>query len=396
MKKILHSVIDKVFNWNNLKNASQKVIKNKGSGGVDGMSVGQWAEKEEIHLSTLRRRLMKDTYRSKPVLRCYIDKPGSKKKRPLGIPPVTDRVCQQSVHNVLSPVFEGYFHEDSHGFRPSRSTHTAAKRVEALRKRGYRQVVDLDIQGFFDHVDWEILVKLVRQVVKDRRVLGLIRGWLTGGIMEEGKVRFATTGTPQGGVISPLLSNIYLTVLDNALSDAGYRFVRYADDMVILCRSKDETVMALSYARQVLARLKLQLNEEKTTITSFMDGFDFLGFHFTNRGRSIATKALKAFYGKVREATRRHQGDKPVAAVITTLNPILRGWGNYHREGQNVGMLTKLDKWVRKRLRAYIYKRWDTTRWSKASRPTKEEFEAIGLFTMRTILRPRNLQLMLF
>ena len=230
MKKILHSVIDKIFNWNNLKTASHKVIKNKGSGGVDGMSVEQWAEKETIHLSVLRRRLMKDTYRSKPVLRCYIGKSGSKKKRPLGIPPVTDRVCQQSVHNVLSPVFEEYFHEDSHGFRPGRSTHTAAKRVEALRKQGYRHVVDLDIQGFFDHVDWEILMKLVRQVVKDRRVLGLIRGWLAAGIMEEGKVRFATTGTPQGGVISPLLSNIYLTVLDNALSDAGYRFVRYADD----------------------------------------------------------------------------------------------------------------------------------------------------------------------
>jgi group II intron reverse transcriptase/maturase len=174
--RILHSVIDKVFNWNNLKRASRKVVRNKGSAGVDGMSVKQWQEKEEEHLQELRGRLIGDTYRSKPALRCYIPKPGSAKRRPLGIPAVTDRVCQQATHNVLSPVFEEYFHEDSHGFRPGRSTQTAAKRVEALHKQGYLYAVDLDIKGFFDHVNHEILMKLVGQVVKDRRVLGLLHG----------------------------------------------------------------------------------------------------------------------------------------------------------------------------------------------------------------------------
>ena len=299
------------------------------------MSVEQWQAEEQKHLSTLRHRLMNDTYRSKPVWRRYIDKPGSKKKRPLGIPAVCDRVCQQAVQRVLAPVFEAYFHEDSHGFRPGRSTRTAAQRVEALRKQGFVHVVDLDIQGFYDQVDGEILMRLVGRVVKDRRVWGLLRGWLAAGVMEEGKLRYEISGTPQGGVVSPLLSNVYLTVLDHALAKAGYRFVRYADEVVILCRRADECTAAVEYARGVLAGLKLKLNEEKTVVSSFRAGFDFLGFHFTNRGRTIGTKSLQGFYGKVREATRRRQGDRPVADLIGTLNPLLRGWGQYHRQGKS-------------------------------------------------------------
>jgi RNA-directed DNA polymerase len=393
--RVLHSVIDRVFNWNNLTIASRKVARNKGSAGVDGMSVKQWLKKEARHLQELQWRIMKDMYRSKPALRCYIPKPGSTRQRPLGIPAVTDRVCQQSVHNVLAPVFERYYHKDSHGFRPERSTHTAAKRVEFLRKQGYDYAVDLDIKGFFDHVDHEILMKLVKQVVKDRRVLGLIRGWLRAGVMEEGKFRYTTSGTPQGGVISPLLSNIYLTPLDNALTEAGYQFVRYADDVVILCRSEEEAARALHHARTVLGRLKLELNEEKTSTRTFKEGFDFLGFRFTNRGRHIAGKSLKALYGKVREATKRLQGDKPVRTVIADLEPLLRGWGIYHREGRNVGMFTYLDKWVRKRLRSYIYKRWRTFQGPKANKPDREEFERMGLFSLRSILRPDQLQLKL-
>jgi group II intron reverse transcriptase/maturase len=360
------------------------------------MSVERWKDKEEIHLAQLRKRLMNDTYRSKPVLRKYIPKPGSTKQRPLGIPAVMDRICQQAVCNPLSPVFEEYFHEDSHGFRPGRSTHTAAKRVEALRKQGCCWVVDLDIRDFFGQVDREILMELVGQVVKDRRVLGLIRGWLTAGVLEEGNVRYQISGTPQGGTISPLLSNVYLTVLDNALTEAGYRFVRYADDVLILCRSEEEAGRALNHARTVLSGLKLELNEEKTRISTFEEGFDFLGFHFGKRGRSIGRKSLNAFYDKVRETTKRQQGDKPVETVIETLNPLLRGWANYHREGRNVGMFGKLDSWVRKRLRGYVYKRWIVYRWPKKNEPTAEEFERKGLFSMRKVLRPQALQQSLF
>ncbi len=393
--RVLHSVIDRVFNWKNLTVASRKVVRNKGSAGVDGVSVKQWQEKEEKYLHELRRRLRKDTYRSKPALRCYIPKPGSAKRRPLGIPAVTDRVGQQAVQNVLGPVFEEHFHEDSHGFRPGRSTQTAARRVEALRKQGYGYVVDLDIKGFYDHLDQETLMKLVRQVVKDRRVLGLIRGWLKAGVMEEGKFRYTTSGTPQGGVISPLLSNIYLTPLDHALTEGGYQFVRYADDVVILCRDEEEAAKALHHARAVLGRLKLELNEEKTSTRTFKEGFDFLGFRFTNRGRHIAKKSLLALYGKVREVTKRQQGDKPVESVIVDLGPLLRGWGNYHREGRNVGMFTDLDSWIRKRLRSYMYKCWRTYWGPGANKPDKEEFERMGLFSLRKILRPAQLPLQL-
>jgi group II intron reverse transcriptase/maturase len=307
-----------------------------------------------------------------------------------------DRVCQQAVCNPLSPVFEEYFHEESYGFRPGRSTRMAARRVEALRKQGYGHVVDLDIRDFFGQVDREILMRLVNQVVKDRRVLGLIRGWLAAGVLEEGNLRYQTSGTPQGGVISPLLSNVYLTVLDNALTEGGYKFVRYADDVLILCQSEEEAIRALNHARVVLGRLKLELNEEKTRISTFDEGFDFLGFHFGTRGRSIARKSLKAFYDKAREVTRRHQGDKTVRAVIETLNPLLRGWANYHSEGRNVGMFTRLDSWIRKRLRSYMYKRWRVLNWPRENKPTAEEFERMGLFSLRKVLRPEALQLSLF
>lgn len=393
MAKILHSVIDKVYNWGNLQKASAKVVANRGSAGVDGMDVKVWKAKQREQLSTLRHRLINNSYRSKAVKRTYIDKPGSRKKRPLGIPAVVDRVCQQAVHGQLSPVFEQYFHPDSHGFRPERSTHTAATRVQQLRRKGYGYVVDLDIRGFFDHVDREILMKLVGKVVKDRRVLGLIRGWLTAGVMEEGKIRYQTSGTPQGGVISPLLSNIYLTVLDNALEAKGHRFVRYADDVVIFCHERRQAIEILAYVRQVLGKLKLELNEEKTCVRSFAQGFDFLGFHFTRRGVKVSSKSLKGLYRKVREVTQRQQGDRPVQAVIDRLNPILQGWSNYHKRGRNVGLFTKLDRWVRKRLRAYVHKRWRT----REGHPSNREFAQKRLVSMRSIIRPsQNVQLMLF
>ena len=395
MKRVLHSAIDKVYNWHNLKSASRKVISKRGSGGVDHMTTAQWLSKEDVYLAELRRGLRSNTYRSKPVRRVYIPKPGNKKKkRGLGIPVVRDRVCQQAVHNVLMPVFEAYFHDSSHGFRPGRGTRTAARQVEELRRQGYRVVADLDIKGFFDHVDHEILVRLVRMVIKDRRVLGLIRGWLKAGVMEEGKIRYQTSGTPQGGTISPLLSNVYLTVLDNALEEGGYKFVRYADDVVILCRDEMEASGALEYARTVLGRLKLELNEEKTRIASFQSGFDFLGYHFGLRSRKVASKSLRAFCAKVREITRRQQGDIPVTKVIEKLNPVLRGWADYHREGRNVGIFTHLDRWVKNRLRSYICKRWQVHH-RGCGKPSKEEFDRMGLYSLRRVLRPNDLQLKL-
>lgn len=392
--KTLHSVIDKVYSLRNLILASKKVRSNGGCPGLDGQSIEDWTAHEERNIKALRRTLLEDCYRSTPVKRVYIPKPGDPtKQRPLGIPAVRERVCQQAVLQKLSPVFEEIFFEDSHGFRPGKSTHTASRRIEELKQQGYRHVVDLDIENFFGNVDHELMLRLTRQVVKDRRVLGLIRGWLKAGVMEEGLVRFETSGTPQGGPISPLLSNIYLTPFDLALKEAGWRHVRYADDVLILCKTPEEAQKALDFARNQLTKLKLGLSEEKTKISSFREGFDFLGFHFGSRSRGVGKKSLKSLYNKIRQATRRQQGDIPVKAVIEKVNPITRGWGNYHREGANKGLFSTLDKWIRNRIRAYKRKGWrDRGRWKIFS---TEELSDMGLLSLRQLI-PRSSQFLLF
>jgi RNA-directed DNA polymerase len=393
LRKILHSIIDKVYSLRNLISASRKVRSNGGCPGLDGQSIQDWTANEESNIKALRRILLEDRYRSSPVKRIYIPKPGDPtKRRPLGIPVVQERVCQQAVLQKLSPVFEGIFFEDSHGFRPGRSTQTAARRIEELKRQGYRHVVDLDIENFFGNVDHDLMLRLTRQVVKDRRVLGLIRGWLKAGVMEEGLVHFETSGTPQGGPISPLLSNIYLTPFDFALKEAGWHHVRYADDVLILCKTPEEAQKALVFARDQLSKLKLGLSEKKTKVSSFQEGFDFLGFHFGSRSRGVGKKSLKALYEKVRTATRRLQGDIPVARVIEKVNPIVRGWGNYHREGNNSGLFSTLDKWIRNRIRAYKRRRWrDRGRWKIFS---AEELSHLGLLSLRKLI-PKSSQLLL-
>lgn len=392
MVKPLHSVIDKVYRMANLARASVKVCANKGAPGVDNVTVEAWKANEMTQLRQLHGALYADTYRSKPVRRVYIPKPGTKKQRPLGIPVLTDRVCQQAVRQVIEPTFEEVFFEGSHGFRPGKSTHTARQAILEYHKLGYRYVVDLDIANFFNEVDHDILMKLVRELVKDRRVLRLIRGWLTTGVMEEGNVRYAISGTPQGGVISPLLSNIYLTPFDRGLQAAGYVHLRYADDVLVLCRTREEAEIALEVAQELLSRLKLRLSLEKTVISSFQEGFDFLGFHFGKRYVGVGKKSMKAFYAKVRELTRRSQGDIPVELVINQVNPMIRGWADHHRYGNNTGLFRTLDKWVRNRIRAYLRGRWrDRGRWKVIS---SEELDLKGLIRMeRRISRTHQLRL---
>lgn len=391
--KPLHSVIDKVYRMANLIKASVKVCANKGAAGVDKVTVETWRAKETAHLRQLHGELYADTYHSQPVRRVYIPKPGTDKQRPLGIPALVERVCQQAVLQVLQPTFEEIFFEESYGFRPGRSTHMVREAILKYKKAGYSYVVDLDISNFFNEVDHTILMKLVREVVKDRRVLRLIRGWLTAGVMEEGNVRYETSGTPQGGVISPLLSNIYLTPFDRGLQKAGYAHVRYADDVLILCKTREEAEAALQVADGLLNRMKLRLSPEKTVISSFREGFDFLGFHFGKRYVGVGKKSLKSVYAKVREMTRRNQGDIPVERVIAELNPKIEGWANYHRFGNNIVLFRKLDRWVRNRVRAYIRRRWrDRGRWKLYS---AEELDRMGLVRMEWKI-PRYRQLKLF
>jgi len=235
-------------------------------------------------------------------------------------------------------------------------------------------------------------MKLVRCLVKDRRVLGLIRGWLSAGVMEEGKVRYQISGTPQGGVISPLLANIYLTPFDRGLTEAGFVHVRYADDVLILCRSREEAEAALGKAKELLERLKLRLSEEKTKVGGFAEGFDFLGFHFTARYVGVGKKSLQGFHAKVREMTKRQQGDVPLSKIIGQVNPVLRGWANYHREGNNTGLFRDLDKWVRNRVRAYKRRCWrDRGRWKIYE---AEELDWMGLVrTERMLAKVSQLKL---
>lgn len=393
MIKPLHSVIDKVYRMANLTKASAKVCANKGAAGVDKVTVETWRAKETAHLRQLHGELYADTYCSQPVRRVYINKPGTNKQRPLGIPALCERVCQQAVLQVLQPTFEEILFEGSYGFRPGRSTHTAREAILKYRKAGFRHVVDLDISNFFNEVDHTILMKLVREVVKDRRVLGLIRGWLTAGVMEEGIVRYETSGTPQGGVISPILSNIYLTPFDRELQKAGYAHVRYADDVLILCKTREEAEAALQVAGDLLNRMKLRLSPEKTVIRSFKEGFDFLGFHFGKRHVGVGKKSLKSVYAKVREITRRNRGNIPVEIVINELNPKIVGWVNYHRHGNNIVLFRRLDRWVRNRIRAYIRRCWrDRGRWKLHS---AEELDRMGLKRMEWKI-PRYQQLKLF
>jgi len=377
----------------NLIKASAKVCANKGAAGVDKVTVETWRAKEMVHLRQLHGELYADRYHSQPVRRVYIPKPGTDKQRPLGIPALVERVCQQAVLQVLQPTFEEIFFDGSYGFRPGRSTQTAREAILKYKKAGYSYVVDLDISNFFNEVDHTILMKLVREVVKDRRVLRLIWGWLTAGVIEEGNVRYETSGTPQGGVISPLLSNIYLTPFDRGLQKAGYAHVRYADDVLILCKTREEAEAALQVAGELLNRMKLRLSPEKTVISSFSEGFDFLGFHFGKRYVGVGKKSLKAFYAKVRKMTRRSQGDIPVEIVIAELNPKTEGWANYHRFGNNIVLFRNLDKWVRNRVRAYIRRRWrDRGRWKIHS---AEELNRMGLARMEWKI-PRYRQPKLF
>ncbi|MFC1895650.1 reverse transcriptase domain-containing protein [Thermodesulfobacteriota bacterium] len=245
-----------------------------------------------------------------------------------------------------------------------------------------------------DYVDHEIPMRLVRQVVKDRRVLGLMRGWLRPGCWRKAQGTLCVQRHPQGGVISPLLSNVYLTVLDNALEERGRCFVRYADDVVILCRSETEAQEALDDTQEVLAGLKLELNEEKTRVSTFRAGFDLLGYHFGLQGRKVSSQSIRAFHAKVREATRRRQRDIPVEQVITKLNPVLRGWGNYHLEGRNVGLFTALDRWVCNRLRSCVTKRWNIHH-RRGTMLEKAKLERMGLISLRRMIRPERLQLQL-
>lgn len=385
-KQKRHSLIDKVYALPNLLLAWEKVWANRGAGGIDGQTLRQYAARLEDNLQELHRVLKEGKYQPLPVRRVYIPKSDGS-ERPLGIPAVRDRVVQQAVLQVLQPVFEPLFEDCSYGFRPGRSAHQAIARIEALRVQGYGHVVEVDLKSFFDTLDHELLVARVAEEIADGKVLALVRGWLVAGVMEEGTVRTQTAGTPQGGVISPLLANIYLHAFDRAMTRRGYKVARYADDLVVLCKSPKKAQRALEVVQHLLTEdLKLTLHPEKTRLTSFREGFEFLGFHLHRRFKKPRAKAVAVFKDKVRHLTRRTR-PASLDTVIADLNPVIRGWGTYFR-GANWKMIAEeTDAWIRMRLRSFIRKHV-TVRSRYNALYTVRFFQKKGLVSLTSRIAP--------
>jgi RNA-directed DNA polymerase len=357
------SLIDKVCSRKNLEVSWEKVRKNQGSSGVDRQGISLFERHAEDNLHALREELKTKRYTPKPVRRVYIPKPGSKERRPLGVPTVRDRVVQTALGNVLEPIFEKKFVEHSYGFRPRRSSKDSLRRVQELLDDGYHWVVDADIEKYFDTNppvkpgDQEKLMEGVEKEVSDGRVLDLIRSYLKQPIMDELKKWEPEGGTPQGAVISPLLANIYLHPIDEAMQAKGYQMVRYADDLVILCKSQAEAQKALTYLSKLLQGRKLRLNPEKTHIVDATGrgGFDFLGYHFERGYRWPRKKSIKKLREAIRAKTKRTNGNS-MQYVIAQINPILRGWFNYFKHSYK-NTFPGIDGWVRMRLRSILRKR---------------------------------------
>ena len=352
-KRKWHTLIDKVFSPKTLEMAMQAVVAKAGAPGIDGMTTEAICKDATAQLSEMGRLLREGRYEPRAVKRVWIDKAVGKEKRPLGIPTVRDRIVQKALLMVIEPIFERDFAEHSYGFRPGRGAKDAIGRVENLLGAGKVWVVDADIKGYFDHIPQGPLLARVGEKIADSRVLGLIEKFLNQGVMESGKGWKPTEGgTPQGAVISPLLANIYLDPLDHEMVGRGREMVRYADDFVILCESREEAEAALREVRGWMERAGLELHPEKTRIVDARErgGFEFLGWHFERGMKWPREKSQQRLKEAIRAKTRRNSG-RNMGAIIAEVNRTVRGWGTYFQGGvRNVS--PRLDAWIRMRLRS--------------------------------------------
>jgi RNA-directed DNA polymerase len=370
---------------------------NKGAGGVDGVTVARFDEKREDYLGLLHQKLKDGSYRPQPVRRVEIDKPGSTAKRALGIPTVMDRVCQQAVVQVLEPIFEPTFRDESFGFRHGRSTHMAMRRIWRQLKAGNTWVVDADIADFFGTLSHSTLVDLVAERVADGKVLRLLRQFLEAGVLRDGQVEPTLTGVPQGGVASPLLSNVYLHVFDEKMAAACFALTRYGDDWVITCTTRREAERALTSARAVLeGELGLRVHPEKTRIVNVARGFEFLGYKIKRGEGRLRYRAggpdlyayprqrtIERFKQRIRHITKR-RNPKTLEGLLDELNPVIRGWGNYFRRAHVRRLYHRLNGWIVRRIWSWRYKRWRNIGWRKLPRP--QLYGELGLVNLLKLI----------
>jgi RNA-directed DNA polymerase len=381
------SLMDKVYADRTLRAAWHRVKANGGAAGVDQVTVAMYERDLDRNLATLAMQLRKGTYRPQSIRRTWIDKPGSREQRPLGIPTVRDRVVQTAARLVLEPIFERTFAAQSYGFRPRRGCKDALRRVDQLLLAGYTWVVDADLRHYFDTIPHAALMRGVAEQVADGRVLALLDAFLTQPVMEGLSLWIPEEGSPQGAVISPLLANIYLNPLDHAMAAAGFEMVRYADDFVILCRTEADARRALTLIATWTTAARLTLHPEKTRIVdaTHRGGFDFLGYHFERGRHWPRSKSLKKVKDTLRAKTPRTRGQS-LAVTIEDVNRTLRGWFQYFQHSPRP-TFTHLDGWVRMRLRSILrhrHRRRGRGRGGDHQRWPNAYFAALGLFSLTT------------
>jgi group II intron reverse transcriptase/maturase len=368
-----------------LLDSFKTVKRNRGAAGIDKVSIQMFEANLADNLLALLRDLKSGSFEPRPLRRVFVPK-NDKEFRPLGIPAVRDRVAQEVVRRLLAPIFEPLFHDSSFGFRPNRNCHSAIERVLELHRSGLNVVLDADIKSFFDNLSHEVIMKAVAAEVADGNILRLVLKFLRSGVMEFGVFKPTNIGSPQGGVISPLLANIVLNHLDWQLHQRGFSFVRYADDFLVVCLSKSQAEGALDLVQRTLASIGLQLSPEKTRITTFAKGYSFLGFVLSPRSRRMRPKSVTKFKDKIKSLSRRHHNFEP--KVIIELNRVIRGTALYFAPSfaNPRWQFQKLDSWIRMRLRCMKFKRKLA---SDNYRLRNRVFLKLGLLSLESFCLPR-------